>query len=229
MIYRRNKNCPKRSPCNPSPHRHRRHPRPLQRGHRRHHPQTVPQIDQAHRLRPQPFFDWRYLADGTPDPAFELNQPRFAGRSILVTRNNFGCGSSREHAVWALLQDGFRVVMAPWKEIGGQRLPAFADIFGNNSVKNGLLAVELSEPEVEAIFQHVATHPGAQMSVDLARQQVTLPADPSLTFAFEIDPGAKEQLLKGLDEISLTLPVRAHEMHPISSNVVPLSSSGAAK
>jgi len=158
---------------------------------------------------PSLFFDWRYLADGTPDPAFELNQPRFAGRSILVTRNNFGCGSSREHAVWALLQDGFRVVVAPWKEIGGQHLPAFADIFGNNSVKNGLLAVELAEPEVEAIFQHVATHPGAQMSVDLARQQVTVPADPSLTFAFKIDPGAKEQLLKGLDEISLTLQYEA--------------------
>ncbi len=159
---------------------------------------------------PSLFFDWRYLADGSPDPAFELNQPRFAGRSILVTRNNFGCGSSREHAVWALLQDGFRVVVAPWKEIGGQHLPAFADIFGNNSVKNGLLAVELSEQEVEAIFRHVAAHPGAQMSVDLARQQVTLPADPSLTFAFEIDPGAKEQLLKGLDEISLTLRYEAH-------------------
>jgi 3-isopropylmalate/(R)-2-methylmalate dehydratase small subunit len=158
---------------------------------------------------PSLFFDWRYLPDGSPDPAFELNQPRFAGRSILVTRNNFGCGSSREHAVWALLQDGFRVVVAPWKEIGGQHLPAFADIFGNNSVKNGLLAVELSEPEVEAIFDHVTTHPGAQMSVDLARQQVTLPADPTLRFTFKIDPGAKEQLLKGLDEISLTLQYEA--------------------
>jgi len=158
---------------------------------------------------PSLFFDWRYLPDGQPDPAFELHQPHFTGRSILVTRNNFGCGSSREHAVWALLQDGFRVVVAPWKETGGQHLPAFADIFRNNSVKNGLLAVELSEPEVEAIFQHVATHPGAQMAVDLTRQQVTLPADPTLTFAFEIDPGAKEQLLKGLDEISLTLQYEA--------------------
>jgi 3-isopropylmalate/(R)-2-methylmalate dehydratase small subunit len=154
---------------------------------------------------PSLFFDWRYLPDGTPDPAFELNQPRFAGRSILVTRNNFGCGSSREHAVWALLQDGFRVVVAPRKEIVNQHLPAFADIFRNNSVKNGLLAVELSEPEVEAIFGHVAAHPCARMAVDLARQQVTLPADPARVFAFEIDPGAKEQLLKGLDEISLTL------------------------
>jgi 3-isopropylmalate/(R)-2-methylmalate dehydratase small subunit len=158
---------------------------------------------------PSLFFDWRCLADGTPDPAFELNQPRFAGRSVLVTRNNFGCGSSREHAVWALLQDGFRVVVAPWKEIGGQRLPAFADIFGNNSVKNGLLAVELSEPEVEAIFRHAAAHPGAQMTVDLERQRVTFPADPALAFTFEIDPGAKEQLRKGLDEISLTLQYEA--------------------
>ncbi len=158
---------------------------------------------------PSLFFDWRYRPDGAPDPAFELDQPRFAGRSILVTRNNFGCGSSREHAVWALLQDGFRVVVAPWKEINGQRLPAFADIFRNNSVKNGLLAVELAEHEVEALFRHVATHPGARMTVDLARQRVTLEQDPSLVFAFEIDPGVKEQLLKGLDEISLTLHYEA--------------------
>jgi 3-isopropylmalate/(R)-2-methylmalate dehydratase small subunit len=159
---------------------------------------------------PSLFFDWRYLADGQPDPAFELNQPRFAGRSILVTRNNFGCGSSREHAVWALVQDGYRVVIAPWKEIGGKRLPAFADIFSNNSVKNGLLAVALSEAEVELIFQYVAAHPRTHMTVDLAKQQATLLAEPAIHFNFEIDPGAKQQLLKGLDDIALTLQYEAH-------------------
>jgi len=90
---------------------------------------------------PNAFFDWRYTSDGEPEPNFELNQPRFEGRSILVTRNNFGCGSSREHAVWALVQDGYRVVIAPWKETGSQRIAAFADIFRINAAKNGLLLV----------------------------------------------------------------------------------------
>ena len=116
---------------------------------------------------PSAFFDWRYNADGSPNPAFELNQHRFYGRSILVTRNNFGCGSSREHAVWALVQDGYRVVVAPWKELGGKRLPAFADIFLNNTTKNGMLAIELSEDEVQIIFNQVAAHPGLQATVDL--------------------------------------------------------------
>ena len=85
---------------------------------------------------PNAFFDWRYGPDGTPDAGFELNQPRFEGRSILVTRNNFGCGSSREHAVWALTQDGYRVVIAPWKDSHGERLQGFADIFRSTSPQN---------------------------------------------------------------------------------------------
>ncbi|MEE4113923.1 MAG: 3-isopropylmalate dehydratase small subunit, partial [Desulfobacteraceae bacterium] len=109
---------------------------------------------------PSAFFDWRYLHDGALDMNFELNQPRFEGRSILVTRNNFGCGSSREHAVWALVQDGYRVVIAPWKMVDGKRLPAFADIFKNNTTKNGMLAIELSTTEVEDVFKMVATHTG---------------------------------------------------------------------
>jgi len=154
---------------------------------------------------PNLFFDWRYTADGKPDPDFELNQPRFDGRSILVTRNNFGCGSSREHAVWALVQDGYRAVIAPWKEIGGKRLPAFADIFRNNTTKNGMLAVELSEEEVDFIFAQVEAQPGLEATVDLEKQQVTILGSDPKTFGFDIEPGAREQLLKGLDDIALTL------------------------
>jgi 3-isopropylmalate/(R)-2-methylmalate dehydratase small subunit len=105
---------------------------------------------------PSLFFDWRYLPDGKDNPAFELNAPRFKGASILVARNNFGCGSSREHAVWAVAQYGFRAVVAPRREVGGEIVPGFADIFRNNCVKNGVLTIELSEAEVEEIFQLVA-------------------------------------------------------------------------
>ena len=167
---------------------------------------------------PNAFFDWRYA--GRPDPDFELNQARFEGRSILVTRNNFGCGSSREHAVWALVQDGYRVVIAPWKAVGDKRLPAFADIFLSNTTKNGMLAIELSEAEVDAIFQLTAAHTGLQARVDLAAQQLTILAPAPLAFRFEIDPGAKEQLLRGLDDIALTLQFEAdiaafEERHPV--------------
>lgn len=148
------------------------------------------------------FFDWRYTADGQPDPDFELNEPRFAGRSILVTRNNFGCGSSREHAVWALVQDGYRVVIAPWKQMGDKRLPAFADIFRNNTTKNGMLAIELAEQEVDFIFNRVAAQTGLEATVDLQLQQVQVAGK---TFTFDIDPSGREQLLKGLDDIALTL------------------------
>ena len=106
---------------------------------------------------PNAFFDWRYKPDRSLDQDFELNQPRFEGRSILVTRNNFGCGSSREHAVWALAQDGYAVIIAPWKEINGERINAFADIFRTNATKNGLLVVELSEEEVDFIFNYLET------------------------------------------------------------------------
>ena len=90
---------------------------------------------------PNAFFDWRYTASGDINPNFELNQTRYKGRSILVSRHNFGCGSSREHAVWALVQDGYRVIIAPEKKVGNKTLPAFADIFRINAVKNGLLTI----------------------------------------------------------------------------------------
>ena len=154
---------------------------------------------------PNAFFDWRYAADGQPNMDFELNQLRFAGRSILATRNNFGCGSSREHAVWALAQDGYRVIIAPWIERDGKRYPAFADIFRSNTTKNGILAIELPEAAVDAIFRMVAAHPGLDATVDLAAQQVAVHGPEPSVFSFEIDPGAKDQLLRGLDEIDLTL------------------------
>ena len=154
---------------------------------------------------PSAFFDWRYTSSSQPDPDFELNQSRFTGRSILVTRNNFGCGSSREHAVWALVQDGYRVVIAPWKEIDGKRLPAFADIFRTNTTKNGMLAIALSEEEVDTLFDLVAANTGLQATVDLRTQQVIVHGPQEVTFRFDMDTGAKEQLLKGLDDIALTL------------------------
>ncbi|MBI3020953.1 MAG: 3-isopropylmalate dehydratase small subunit [Candidatus Omnitrophica bacterium] len=154
---------------------------------------------------PHLFHDWRYLPDGSPNPEFPLNQPRFKGASILVVRNNFGCGSSREHAVWAIRQDGFEAVIAPWRERAGNRVPAFADIFRTNSAKNALLTVELSEPEVEKIFQMADRYPGLEATVDLDRQRVTLHLSEEISFHFEIDPSIKERLLHGLDDIGLTL------------------------
>ncbi len=141
------------------------------------------------------FQDWRYRADGTPDPAFELNAPRFARASLLVTRKNFGCGSSREHAVWAVQQAGFRIVIAP----------SFADIFHTNSTKNGLLTVELQEAEVEEIFQMVGRYTGLEATVDLEHQRITLHLPEELSFHFEMDGGVKEHLVLGLDAIGLTL------------------------
>ena len=141
------------------------------------------------------FQDWRYLPDGEPNPDFELNAPRFKGASILVARKNFGCGSSREHAVWAIQQDGFAVVIAP----------AFADIFRNNSAKNALLTVELSEAEVEEIFQMVGRYPKLEATVDLDRQRVTLHTAEEISFHFDVDPAVKERLIHGLDDIRLTL------------------------
>jgi 3-isopropylmalate/(R)-2-methylmalate dehydratase small subunit len=151
----------------------------------------------------QLFYDWRYLPDGKSDPAFELNQPQFKGASILVTRNNFGCGSSREHAVWALTQYGLRAVIAPRMD----KIPAFADIFHNNSVKNGLLNVELKESEVEEIFQMVARYEGLEATINLEEQRMTLhiPQVDEISFHFEIDPAVKEHLIRGLDEIGLSL------------------------
>jgi len=134
------------------------------------------------------FADWR------KDPAFVLNQPRFKGATILLARKNFGCGSSREHAPWALRDYGFRSVIAP----------SFADIFFNNSFKNGFLPVVLSEAEVERLFHECAAFPGFRLVIDLAQQSVAS-ADGKLVMRFDIDPFRKYCLLNGLDEIGLTL------------------------
>ena len=156
------------------------------------------------------FNDWRYLEDGQPNPDFALNKLAFKGATILVARNNFGCGSSREHAVWAVAQYGLRAIIAPWRaEIGSERTPGFADIFRNNCVKNGVLTVELSEVEVENIFGIIKAQPGVQATVDLPKQILTLHGQPEQVFKFEIDAGVKDYLLRGLDDIALTLEKEA--------------------
>ena len=139
------------------------------------------------------FFDWRFKADGSLNPEFELNQPRFAGASVLLTRANFGCGSSREHAPWALDNYGFRVVIAP----------SYADIFYNNCFKNGMLPIKLSEEQVEELFQRTKAREGYQLTVDLAQQ--TISDNEGLILPFEVDSFRKECLLNGLDDIGLTL------------------------
>jgi 3-isopropylmalate/(R)-2-methylmalate dehydratase small subunit len=155
---------------------------------------------------PQLFYDWRYLADGKANPDFSLNLPRYQNASILVARNNFGCGSSREHAVWAIDQYGFRAVIAPWVQNGADRIPAFADIFRNNSFKNALVTIELSSTEVDQIFDAIEKNPGLESSVDVQKQTVTLHTKPNeLSFHFELDAAIKERLLHGLDDIGLSL------------------------
>ena len=153
------------------------------------------------------FYDWRFNANGSVNPEFELNQERFQGATILVTRANFGCGSSREHAPWALLDYGFRSIIAP----------SFADIFYNNCFKNGMLPVAVSETQVNQLFERAAPSPGYELTVDLERQWVT--DDGGLRFSFDIDPFRRECLLKGLDDIGLTLQhedkIRQHEARRI--------------
>lgn len=144
-------------------------------------------------LREGLFFDWRKKKDGSPDPDFFLNQPRYQGATILLTRDNFGCGSSREHAPWALLDQGFRCVIAP----------SFADIFYNNCFQNGILPVVLKTDEVRALIQAVLKTPGYQLTVDLENQTVTTPSNTS--HRFDIDPFRKRCLYQGLDSIGLTL------------------------
>ena len=140
------------------------------------------------------FFDWRYLQDGqTPNPEFELNAPRFKEASILLTRDNFGCGSSREHAPWAILEYGFRVLIAP----------SFADIFYNNCFKNGILPVVLPSQRVDELIQQVQKQEGYQLEVDLDKQEIRNPFNQA--FSFEINEYRKYCLLNGLDEIGLTL------------------------
>jgi 3-isopropylmalate/(R)-2-methylmalate dehydratase small subunit len=139
------------------------------------------------------FFDWRYLDDGSDDPEFELNQPRYKGASILVTRRNFGCGSSREHAPWALEQYGFRVILAS----------SFADIFFNNCFKNGMLPIQLDEATIDDLFARVAAKKGYQLTVDLESQTIT--DDAGLEIEFEVDAFRRHCLMNGLDDIALTL------------------------
>lgn len=151
------------------------------------------------------FFDWRYLPEGKPNPGFALNRPQFQGASILIARNNFGCGSSREHAVWAIQQYGFRAVIAPWENRGGVRVPAFADIFRNNCAKNSILAIELSAPEVDEIFVMADRYTSLEATVNLDEQRVTLHLAEEISFHFEMDTAVKEGLIHGLDDIGLTL------------------------
>lgn len=139
------------------------------------------------------FADWRQREDGSPDPAFFTNQPRYQQAPILVTRENFGCGSSREHAPWALLDFGIRSILAP----------SFADIFYNNCFQNGILPVALSSSEIQVIFDRVARVAQYQVTIDLPRQIVRLPEGEE--FSFAIDPFRKDCLLKGLDAIGITL------------------------
>lgn len=146
------------------------------------------------------FFDWRFLENGEPDPNFELNHPHNLEASVLVTGNNFGCGSSREHAVWAVAQYGFRVILAPKKG----DVPAFADIFFNNSVKNGLLCISLNEVEIEQIISLAKAEPGLRVAVDLEEQKITFHDQANTSFNFEIDPSVKASLIAGLDEIGQT-------------------------
>ncbi len=148
------------------------------------------------------FDAWRYLDAGypgqdlssrKPNPDFVLNQPRYAGASILVARKNFGCGSSREHAPWALDQYGFRAILAP----------SFADIFFNNSFKNGLLPIVLPQSQIAQLFDAVAAHPGYSLTVDLERQKIVKPQGEEIEF--EVQPFRRYCLLNGLDDIGLTL------------------------
>lgn len=151
---------------------------------------------------PNLFDEWRYLDQGEPgqdcsnrplNPDFELNLPRYQDGTILLARENFGCGSSREHAVWALDDFGIRVVIAP----------SFADIFFNNTSKNGILAIKLDETIVDRLFKDVQSSPGYQLSVDLVEQTITLADGEKISF--EIDEFKKHSLLNGLDDIGLTL------------------------
>src|SRR5438034_2930128 len=140
------------------------------------------------------FYDWRFRPDGQPDPAFPLNEPHYRGASILIAGKNFGCGSSREHAPWALADYGFRALIAP----------SFADIFFNNCCKNGLLPIVLSEAEVDRLFHEAVAFPGFKLTIDLEHQTVAT-VDGATVFSFEIDPFRKHCLLNGLDEIGLSL------------------------
>ena len=144
------------------------------------------------------FYDWRYLPDGQLDPSFVLNQSRYRGASILVTGKNFGCGSSREHAPWALGEFGFRVIIAP----------SFADIFANNCFKNGMLPITLPTEQVEELMHR------SKLTIDLERQRIE--DETGLSIAFQVNEFQRYCLLDGLDDIGLTLrhedAIRAYEL-----------------
>lgn len=139
------------------------------------------------------FNDWRYLPDGSPNPEFVLNFPRYQGASILVAGKNFGCGSSREHAPWSLAEYGFRVILAP----------SFADIFRNNSLKNGLLTVILPDETIERLMKKAEEMEGYSLTVDLEREVIS--DDEGFSAPFQIEPFRRTCLLEGLDDIGLTL------------------------
>jgi 3-isopropylmalate/(R)-2-methylmalate dehydratase small subunit len=139
------------------------------------------------------FYDWRYTADGEPEPSFVLNEPRYAGASVLIAGRNFGCGSSREHAPWALLDYGFRAVVAP----------SFADIFMNNCMKNGVVPVALSEAEVAELMRRAREIEGYRLTVDLERREVR--DERGFSARFEMDEFRRRCLLEGLDDTGLTL------------------------
>lgn len=134
------------------------------------------------------FYDWRYLADGSPNPDFVVNKPQYQGASILLTRENFGCGSSREHAPWAIKQYGFNVIIAQ----------SFADIFFNNSVNNGMLLIQLSKTNIGLLFNRCAQGP-QQWQIDLQSQEILFGNNAAM--GFNIDPDIKQRLLSGLDFI----------------------------
>ena len=139
------------------------------------------------------FFDWRFNDDGSENPDFELNRPELDGASILLVRRNFGCGSSREHAPWAIEDYGFRVLIAP----------SFADIFYNNCFKNGILPIRLDEPAIDELFSRAAAHPGYELSVDLDTRTIT--DAHGLSLSFDVDESRRQSLLGGLDDIAMTL------------------------
>jgi 3-isopropylmalate/(R)-2-methylmalate dehydratase small subunit len=139
------------------------------------------------------FYDWRYLEGEKPNPDFVLNLPRYRGASVLLARANFGCGSSREHAPWAIQEYGFRAIVAP----------SYADIFYNNCFKNGLLPVTLQDGQMDELFRRTEQKEGYRLTVDLESQTVS--DDSGLVYRFEIDPFRRECLLNGWDDIGLTL------------------------
>ncbi len=139
------------------------------------------------------FYEWRFNVDGTPIDSFVLNQPKYAGSTVLLARNNFGCGSSREHAPWALLDYGFRAVIAP----------SFADIFYNNCFKNGILPIKLGEDQVQELFNRAESRENYEIKIDLQEQVVK--DDEGLSYPFEVDSYRRYCLLNGLDDIGITL------------------------